>query len=143
MKTIDDFNGNYRFLSNFYPCTVEYEGITYPSNEHYYVAMKTTDLNLRREVANVSTPGQVKRFGRAMEIRPDWDSVKLQVMEYGLRQKFSDPSLAQMLKDTGDAQLVEWNTWHDCIWGVCSCPKCGGSGKNYLGKLLMKIRAEL
>jgi hypothetical protein len=138
MKTIDDFNGNYRFLSNFYPCTVEYEGITYPSNEHYYVAMKTTDLNLRREVANVSTPGQVKRFGRAMEIRPDWDSVKLQVMEYGLRQKFSDPSLAQMLKDTGDAQLVEGNTWGDTYWGICK-----GVGHNYLGKLLMKVREDI
>jgi ribA/ribD-fused uncharacterized protein len=137
MKTIDDFNGNYRFLSNFYPCTVEYEGITYPSNEHYYVAMKTTDLNLRREVANVSTPGQVKRFGRAMEIRPDWDSVKLQVMEYGLRQKFSDPTLAQMLKDTGDAQLVEGNTWGDTYWGICK-----GVGHNYLGKLLMKVRED-
>ena len=143
MKTIDSFTDKYRFLSNFYPCTITYEGITYPSNEHYYVAMKTTDLPLRKKISEVPTAGQVKRFGRNMEIRPDWDSVKLQVMKYGLEQKFSDPTLAQMLKDTGDAHLIEGNTWHDNFWGICPCSKCKSLGTNYLGKLLMKVRSEL
>ena len=44
---------------------------------------------------------------------------------------------------TGDAELIEGNTWHDNYWGVCSCSKCNGRGKNRLGKLLMKVREEL
>ena len=111
MKTIDKFDGEYRFLSNFWPCTIEYQGIIYPSNEHFYVAMKTTDTVIRVNISKVETAGKVKRFGRELEVRPDWDAVKLQVMEYGLRQKFSDPQLAKMLKDTGDAELIEGNHW--------------------------------
>jgi predicted NAD-dependent protein-ADP-ribosyltransferase YbiA (DUF1768 family) len=43
-----------------------------------------------------------------------------------------------MLKATGDEELVEGNWWNDTFWGVCN-----GVGENNLGKLLMKIRAEL
>ena len=31
---ITRFDGRYGFLSNFYPCKIEYQGITYPSVEH-------------------------------------------------------------------------------------------------------------
>src|SRR5207247_1025063 len=33
---IDSFSGPYRFLSNFWPAEVEFEGIAYPSVEHAY-----------------------------------------------------------------------------------------------------------
>lgn len=144
MKTINRFDDEWRFLSNFWPCVIRYEGITYLSNEHYYVAMKTTDLTVRRFISGISTAGQVKRYGRQnVVVRPDWDDVKLQVMEYGLRQKFTDPELANLLLSTDDAKLVEGNTWHDNFFGVCSCEKCNYTGYNYLGKLLMKVRSDL
>jgi predicted NAD-dependent protein-ADP-ribosyltransferase YbiA (DUF1768 family) len=48
------------------------------------------------------------------------------------------------LLDTGDEELVEGTTWHDNIWGNCSCPKCKNiPGQNRLGKLLMQIREEI
>ena len=43
---IDKFEGRWRFLSNFYPCRIEHKGIVYPSVEHYYVAMKVTEMQL-------------------------------------------------------------------------------------------------
>jgi predicted NAD-dependent protein-ADP-ribosyltransferase YbiA (DUF1768 family) len=55
-----------------------------------------------------------------------------------LRQKFAHPELRRLLLATGDAELVEGNTWGDRFWGVCA-----GRGQNHLGRLLMAIRAEI
>lgn len=41
---------------------------------------------------------------------------------------------------TGDAELVEGNTWNDTWWGVNATT---GKGKNMLGRLLMQVREEL
>jgi predicted NAD-dependent protein-ADP-ribosyltransferase YbiA (DUF1768 family) len=32
---IDKFEGRYSFLSNFYTCSIEHQGIKYPSVEHF------------------------------------------------------------------------------------------------------------
>lgn len=153
---IDKFEGRFRFLSNFYPCEIEYQGIKYPSNEHYYVALKINDTQFfkgkgmlgihdaREYIATISTPGEVKRAGRALSVRKDWDDVKLKVMEYGVRQKFKkNIELKELLLSTGDQELVEGNYWHDICWGKCSCAKCGNKGENNLGKILMKVRDEI
>lgn len=135
---ITSFSGEHRFLSNFYPCSVVYNGIIFTSVEHAYVAAKTIDNNIQLEIAKISSPGKVKRFGRDLKLRPDWDQVKVGVMRELIRQKFQDPELKQMLVSTGDAELVEGNHWGDMFWGVC-----GGTGRNVLGNLLMEIRNEL
>lgn len=137
---IKEFRGEYRFLSNFWPCKITFEGIEYPSVENFYVAMKTKDLTLRNHISNIAKPGDVKRFGRGLDIREDWEQVKLPMMEEGLRQKFANPGLKNMLLATGDQELVEGNTWGDVFWGV---DLRKGKGENHLGKLLMKIRDEL
>lgn len=61
-------------------------------------------------------------------------------MEELLVIKFSgkDPFLTRALMATGNAELVEGNTWNDTFWGICN-----GTGENHLGKLLMKVRANL
>lgn len=140
---IDSFDGEYRFLSNFFPCWVFYEGISYPSTEHAYQAAKSLDNQVRLIISCLKTPGQSKRAGREIQIRPDWEDVKEQIMYDLLKLKFSIPHLKEKLLATGDLQLIEGNTWHDCVWGVCSCTKCGGVGTNLLGKLLIRVRQEL
>ena len=135
---IDRFQFENRFLSNFYPAAIEHEGITYPSVEHYYVAMKTLDLEQRTFISQIGTAGLVKKYGRTLEIRPDWNEVKFGIMEIGLRKKFAIPELKEKLLATGDAYLEEGNWWGDVYWGVCN-----GTGENNLGKLLMQIREEL
>jgi ribA/ribD-fused uncharacterized protein len=149
---IDEFNGMYRFLSNFYPCDVGYKGIVYPSVEHFYVALKVNSIQnidgveytvdeFRNMIVETENPGKVKRIGRKAKIRKDWDSVKLKVMEYGVREKFTkNTKLKEMLLSTGDSELIEGNTWHDNFYGSCFC--CG-PGLNHLGLLLMKIRSDL
>lgn len=136
---IDSFQGKYRFLSNFWPAVVEYEGITYPSVEHAYQASKTMDMGERRRIAEIVEPGDAKRAGRAAKQRPDWKEVKLRVMEDCVRYKFTHhDELRDKLLATDDAELIEGNTWNDRFWGVCN-----GQGENHLGKILMKVRAEI
>lgn len=73
-----------------------------------------------------------------MNLRPDWEEVKDDVMYTVCKAKFlQNPGLLKKLLDTGDAELIEGNTWNDQIWGVCN-----GSGENRLGKILMRIRDE-
>jgi len=151
---IDKFEGENRFLSNFYPSEITHEGIVYPTNEHYYVAMKINEpqyitidgelknLDIKRSrvyVSKIKTAGDVKRLGRKLKVRDDWDDVKLSVMEYGVRQKFNKhEDLKNMLLDTGDEELIEGNWWGDTYWGVCN-----GKGENHLGKILMRVREEI
>ena len=138
---ISEFDKEWAFLSNFYWSEIEFEGITYPTNEHFFQAMKTLDIDERRAIANCRTPGQAKRMGRRVALRPDWEDVKEAVMLEGLCLKFADEQLADWLLETGDEELVEGTTWHDNEWGNCSCPKCVHiEGKNKLGRLLMIVR---
>ncbi|MGH7178930.1 MAG: NADAR family protein [Tepidisphaeraceae bacterium] len=136
---IEYFSGKYRFLSNFWPATVVFEGMTYPTVEHAYQAAKTSDREERKRIAAMATPEEAKRFGRGVEPSDDWGTRKFVVMEYCVRYKFTNhPDLAEQLLATGDAELEEGNTWGDKVWGVYL-----GQGENRLGKLLMKVRSEL
>lgn len=139
---ISGFNGSYRFLSNFYPSPINFEGRDYPSVEHAYQAAKTEDDALRATIVGLSA-GEAKRAGRGLKLRADWDDVKLTIMLTLLRKKFRDPMLAAALLQTGDSELEEGNYWHDNFWGNCTCVRCGPDGENHLGKTLMKVRTEL
>lgn len=141
---IVEFDGDYAFLSNFYPSTIYHEGITYPTNEHFFQAMKTLDIDERKAIAAAETPGMAKRMGRHVKLRPDWEKIKVDVMRLGLILKFTDAELAEKLIATGDEELVEGNWWHDNTWGNCHCTACSRKGgRNLLGMLLMEVRKEL
>lgn len=136
---IEQFRGEFRFLSNFWPAIVFYEGAPYPSVEHAYQASKTQDLELRKSLRG--TPGQVKRLMSQYPRRQD-----ARVIMLGLVQdKFNrHAELAQKLIATRPHTLVERNYWHDNFWGWCYCPRCLKEvGHNYLGQILMDVRDEL
>ena len=135
---IDSFSGNYRFLSNFYPAEVEHEGVRYPTTEHAFQAAKALDPSKREEIREADTPRLAKQLGRTVELRADWEEIKLDVMLGVVRRKFRNPDLRQKLLDTDNAELVEGNTWGDSFWGVCE-----GRGQNQLGRILMRVRAEI
>ena len=139
---ISSFKGEHRFLSNFWPCQVEYEGYVYPSVEHAYVSAKISCTSEERKELNAilaqMTAGQAKKFGKELPLREDWNVVRLSIMQELLLQKFNDPELKAKLLATGDKELVEGNTWGDKFWGVCD-----GEGSNHLGRLLMRIRSLL
>lgn len=139
-KVIDSFRGEYKFLSNFYtPAPTMYDGIIYSSSEHAFAAAKTLDLEIRKDIQATLAPSMAKAIGRALELRPDWEGVKIGIMYTIVRDKFiRNSGLQRRLLATGDAELVEGNTWGDKFWGVCD-----GEGENHHGRILMEIRKEL
>lgn len=150
MKIIDNFAGEYKFLSNFSYSTVSLkpdlvhdgdlmrEAIKVKTVEHGFQAAKALSLGEVVRIANAKGPGDAKYLGRRTQLRPDWESIKVHVMRELLRDKFSQPLFAELLMDTYPAILVEGNTWGDRIWGVCD-----GHGYNWLGLLLMEVRNEV
>lgn len=131
------FRGNYRFLSNFFPCSVLYDGYFHTSSEHAFQAAKTNIFEHKTYVRQAATPGEAKARGKIVTLRPDWEEVKIPIMTDIVRVKFKDNGLRFQLDQTGDAELVEGNTWGDTFWGVCH-----GMGENWLGRILMQVRAE-
>lgn len=135
---INNFSGQYFFLSNFYSVPVTFDGITYQNTEAAFQAQKTPDISERKKFADLN-PSEAKRKGRHVFLRSDWEEVKYDIMYEVCKAKFEqNPDLAQQLLDTGDEELIEGNTWGDKTWGMVD-----GKGKNYLGKILMKVRDEL
>lgn len=126
MSVIDRFEGEYRFLSNFYPAVVFYDGIAYPTVENAYQAAKALDETERLAFINM-TPGQAKRAGKKLALRPYWENIKLDIMFDLLEQKFKNPFLESALIETDPKEIIEGNTWGDTYWGVCN-----GQGYNCL-----------
>lgn len=138
---IDNFEGKYRFLSNFYEHPLTVDGLTYRNAEAAFHAAKS--VTNRREEFTTLSARDAKRLGRKVDLRPDWEIIKDDWMYHVLQCKFSDAELKIKLIMTGDEDLKEGNTWHDNYWGSCTCEKCKDKGRNKLGLLLMKLRSEL
>lgn len=143
--SIDKFEGDYAFLSNFYYSPVVIDGKQYLTIENYFQSMKATDPKEAEKIRVAPTPGQSKRLGRHCAMRKNWEEIKEEVMYQGVKAKFTqNPKLRAALEETGDAWLEEGNTWHDNTWGVCYCVNCQDTiAKNKLGKILMRVRKEL
>jgi hypothetical protein len=136
-KPITSFFGEYRWLSNFYPAEVVYDGRPYPSVENAYQAAKTLNEEERKQFETLPA-NKAKSQGKKLIIKNTWDNEKELIMYELVKQKFQRPELKQKLIDTGDAPLVEGNRWGDMFWGVCN-----GRGQNKLGMILEHIRCNL
>jgi ribA/ribD-fused uncharacterized protein len=138
-KVIDSFRGANSFLSNMSTSPFKVGTKDYPSVEHFYQAMKTDIPEERAKILAAKTASEAKRIGRTVKLRKNWSKIQVEVMDTALRAKFQqNPELKKKLIDTGNAELIEGNTWNDKFWGVVD-----GEGSNWLGKLLMQIREEL
>lgn len=151
---IEEFQGEYRFLSNFWPSEFRFafndygyhdDGVeTFKTLEHFYQGMKVLpDKDLFHEIVDCYSPGKVKRLSRKFDMAHhpmDWDSIKVPIMRMGIRMKFNIPELREQLLATGDAYLQEGNRWGDTFWGFDINKQ---QGKNVLGHLLMEERKRL
>lgn len=137
--SITSFKGEYSWLSNFYPCDIIHEYLTYPSLEHAYQSCKTINSAEKLYIKNCLSAGSAKKAGKKLTIRADWDNIKLDVMRDLIYQKFSKHvDLREKLIETSPAHLQENNYWGDRFWGVCE-----GVGENHLGGILMEVRDQL
>jgi ribA/ribD-fused uncharacterized protein len=131
----------YGYFSNFAPFPIEMRGVVWPTSEHYFQAQKFADEGYRECIRSEPSPMNAARMGRdrSKSLRPDWESVKVEVMRMAVRAKFDQhPAIREQLIATGNATIVE-HTANDRYWGDGG----DGSGQNMLGKVLMEIREEL
>jgi ribA/ribD-fused uncharacterized protein len=135
---IKKFMGEYRWLSNFHLIDIEYQGLVFPSTENAYQAAKVPQ-DSRKTFLDIS-PSQARKLGQIVNMRKDWDEVKLSVMHELQIIKFKDLDLRQKLLDTRPKILIEGNRWGDKFWGV---DLKTGIGANHLGRILMEVRNAL
>lgn len=136
-STADDYGD----FSNFAGFPISVGGETWPTSEHYFQAQKFRDKAAQRRIRKAKTPMIAARMGRdrSLNLRRDWESVKVEVMRDAVRAKFSQhDDLHTLLLSTADARIIE-HTENDAYWGDGG----DGSGKNMLGRILMAIRDEL
>jgi ribA/ribD-fused uncharacterized protein len=131
----------YGCFSNFSLHGFELGGRYWRTAEHYFQAQKFAGTEHMEHVARARTPKEAAQRGRARSVplRPDWESVKDEVMRAAVRRKFeTHADIRAVLLGTGDEELVE-NAPGDYYWG------CGadGSGRNMLGRILMEVRTAL
>lgn len=133
------FFEEYRCFSNFHVLKtpiVFSDGITYPTSEHLYMALKTLNLDVRKAISLASTGAKAKALGREVLLRPDWDRFHTKAMYLAVKEKFdANEDIREILLSTGLLYLEETNWWNDTFWGVCD-----GVGENMLGKTLMQVR---
>lgn len=145
------FRGAHKFLSNMQACDVilpaderwNLPPIPCKSVESAYQAWKTTEPALRQlltELDPVDAKKVAHRDNFPLRI-DDSPNARLTIMRELLMQKFSinNPALLKKLLDTGESTIMEGNIWNDTFWGIDLCH--GKGGQNYLGLLLMEVRA--
>jgi ribA/ribD-fused uncharacterized protein len=136
MKRIEEFYGEYRWLSNFWPAEINVNGWVFTTNEHAYQAAKSLDQHDWTMIQGLKLAGEAKRFGSKLTLRPDWDQIKLDVMRELTALKYDQhATLRNKLMDTKGIELIEGNNWNDTFWGVSR-----GVGQNWLGRIIMEYR---
>jgi ribA/ribD-fused uncharacterized protein len=131
----------HRELSNFAPFSVDLDGERWPTTEHYYQAQKFADPVLQAKIRQAEQPILAKNLAdeHRARMRPDWDAVKEAIMYRAVRRKLElHAELRELLLATGDEEIVE-DVPHDYYWGIGR----EGTGQNRLGRIMMRIRAEL
>ena len=140
---IHEFQGEYRWLSNMVLVDIELKDKIYPSVEHAYMSEKSNDNNWKKLCSQKNISGkQIKTYSKTIELREDWEDVKLLVMEYCLIKKFNQEPFKTKLIETGNQNIQEGNRWSDQFWGV-DLKSNPNKGENHLGRLIMKIRDKL
>jgi ribA/ribD-fused uncharacterized protein len=136
-RTSDD----YGCFSNFAAFPIKLDGKSWPTSEHFFQGQKFEDTGHQEAIRKANSPMIAARMGRdrKKKLRRDWESAKVSIMTEAIRAKFiQHEELRALLLATGDAKLVE-HTENDDYWGDGG----NGSGKNMLGQILMRVRAEL
>jgi ribA/ribD-fused uncharacterized protein len=111
------------------------------SVEHWFQACKATSRRAFDNVLACGTASAAKRAGRELDLRPDWEQAKFEVMLCALRGKFALEPYRSRLLLTGERPLCE-DSPTDFVWG-CRDSQRGYGGQNLLGLALMQVRAQL
>ena len=136
------FYGSDSIFSNFFPSAFQLDGLEWSTVEHYFQAQKFMEgyPQYGELIRSSNTPGKAKSLGqtRELQLRPDWEDYKEDVMRRALYAKFTQVGeLTEQLLGTGEKELIEDS--RDRYWGNGK----NGLGLNRLGVLLMETRQRI
>lgn len=138
-KEIKGFTGEYEFLSNAYPCTVEYKGLKYTNAEAAFQASRCFDENAKKKFTKLSASKAREKGRKVTSIDPAFVVYEVDIMYDVLSHKFKqNEDLKNKLLATGDAKLINESVFRDTLYGVHD-----GVGDNMLGNLLEELRDDL
>lgn len=146
------FHSEHAWLSNFYPCDFELQGIPFRSAEQAYQYIRALRLNEPQAaelVLRSKTAKLAKQLGNGITHTTDqWDADKIDVMRKIITEKFNQNfELGGKLISTGQSTLIEATI--DGFWGakasISSKSIKNGTwmGANFLGKILAEVRDDL
>ncbi len=142
---IAEFQGEYRWLSNFWPCTLAHTTEhRFGSAEAMYQATKFPVDQWGRFMqlpATFDGARQAKRWGKGR--KHETEALAIEWMRQCVALKFSrtNPGLLKALLDTACLTIEEGNRWGDRFWGIS--PPQSGLGENWLGRIIMDRRSFL
>lgn len=129
-----------KFLSPFSGHTLEYKGVLYTTLEHAYHCQRYTNPNIIEEIKSARSAflaWETSQKYKSFQI-PDFDNLKISVMENLFRAKLDHhKDIRQALEESKEMTIVKH--LRDAFWG----DGLDGSGRNEMGKIWMKLRAEL
>jgi hypothetical protein len=82
------FFGDFRVLSNFWPCVIEYCGYSYQNTEAAFQGNKSNSQEDKERFSSM-TAAEAKRESKKLRLRDDWLAVRDQIMLDLIRIKFS------------------------------------------------------
>ena len=141
-------------FSQWYKSRFNVDGVYYNCAEQYMMAMKAAffeDYVTLESIMKTTDPKAQKALGRQVKnFNSDrWNAVAKDFVFKANLAKFSDDTLKRLLLDTGDKEIVEASPY-DKIWGIGMSEtdpdrfdKSKWRGTNWLGEVLMQVRAEL
>lgn len=142
------YEQDFYVLSNFSAFSIRWQGRRFPTSEHAYhwekFAPGTKDEGgcyVRDRILGAWSAHDAFKLAEGWKYmrRKDWDDVKVEIMHGILRAKADQHEyVRRKLLETGDRTLIE-NSWRDDFWGWGP----NRDGKNMLGTLWMRVRAEL
>lgn len=134
--------GDLAALSNYSKHPVCLDELEWPTVEHFFQASKFKSPEIRRLIIEAETPYAAKELAWQVDpssIRVDWLSIRREIMEAALTEKFKQhKDAACVLRNTWPCPIYE-DSLDDSYWGIGH----DGLGQNHLGRLLMRVRSSL
>ena len=129
-----------RFLATFSAHAVEYKGMVYPTVEHAYHCQRYADAAVMEAIRLASSPYAAWELSQKHKSTqaPGFDERKAAIMEELCRAKLAQhKDVESGLRASGTDTIVK--NYPDPFWGIGK----DGVGRNEMGKIWMKLRAEL
>ena len=134
---INQFKGEYDFLSNRFGCRFLWQGLQYGNAEAAFQASKCEEESERKVFTGCSADKAALK-GKEHVPYSGWEEARLDIMKSILKAKFEqNPALLKKLADTGSRILINGNNKQETYWGI---DLYSWQGENHLGRIIMNIR---